>query len=280
MSRKVGIVIDSTFGVSKEYKKNNNITVVPLKVIIENTEYIDGEIDPNIVIKALGNQKSVKTSQPSPEAFIKAYEAQLENYDEVICLTLSSALSGTFNSANLAKTIIENKNVYVVDSETTISGGVYLVEQLIAFLDLGKKAEEGIKHLEVLKEKGSLIFTVDNLQQLVTNGRLTKVQAFIGNILKVKPILRFRRGVLSVEHKARSFNNVLKYLVDQVDQLRTNGKVSILINYVDQSEKAKELQHEIFQLSEDVEVRLAGIVSPVISAHVGLGGLGIYLTNE
>jgi DegV family protein with EDD domain len=280
MSRTVGIVIDSTFGVTKEFQKKNNISVVPLKVIIEDKEFVDGELDPKLVIKALTEQKSLKTSQPSPEAFINAYEAQLKDYDEVIALTLSSALSGTFNSANLAKTIIENDKVFTVDSETTISGGVYLVEKLVEFLNSGKSAEEGIKYLESIKDKGSLIFTVDNLQQLVANGRLNKVQAFIGNMLKVKPILRFRRGVLSVEHKARSFNNVLKYLVDQVDQLRVNGEVSILINYVDQSEKAKELQHEIYQLSKDVSVRLAGIVSPVISAHVGLGGLGIYLTNE
>lgn len=280
MSRTVGIVVDSTFGLPKAYVKEKGITVVPLKVYIEDKEYVDGTIDPQVIVDALHAGKTLKTSQPSPEAFVKAYEEQLETYKEVICLTLSSTLSGTFNSANLAKTIIENDAVHAVDSETTISGGVYLTEQLIAFLETGKTAAEALVYLEELKEKGSIIFTVDNLQQLVKSGRLSKVQAFIGNVLKIKPILRFRRGVLDVEHKARAFANVLKYLTEEAAKLLEKGKTVILINYVDVADKAKELQHEINQLSKDIVVRMAGVISPVVAAHIGLGGLGIYLTNE
>jgi DegV family protein with EDD domain len=280
MSRKVGIVVDSTFGLAKAYVEEKNITVVPLKVYIEEKEYVDGTIDPQVIVDALRDQKTLKTSQPSPEAFVKAYEEQLEAYEQVICLTLSSTLSGTFNSANLAKTIIENEHVYAVDSETTISGGIYLVERLVAFLETGKTAQEALTLLEELKNKGSIIFTVDNLQQLVKSGRLSRLQAIIGNALKIKPILRFRRGVLDVEHKARAFANVLKYLSGEAAKLLEQGKTIILINYVDVADKAKELQHEINQLSKDIVVRMAGVISPVVAAHIGLGGLGIYLTNE
>lgn len=280
MKSKVGLVVDSTFGVPQAFQHEHQIIVVPLKVIIEDKEYVDGQVDPELIISALRDKKSVKTSQPSPEAFLQAYEKQLESFDEVLCLTLSSSLSGTFNSANLAKTIIDKENVYAVDSETTISGGVYLVEKLVEFFQQGKDVSDALPYIESLKEQGSIIFTVDNLQQLVASGRLSKIQAMIGNFLKVKPILRFRRGVLELEHKVRSFNNVLKYLIEQIKLLQENGNVSILINYVDVPDKAKELQHEIYQHSKDIPVRLAGLISPVISAHVGLGGLGIYLTNE
>jgi len=281
MTRKVGLVVDSTFGLDEKFVKKENIIVVPLKIIIDSAEYTDGEIDPNVVVKALQEKKQVKTSQPAPELFKAAYEKQLETYDEVLCLTLSKTLSGTINSANLAKTILDNDKVIVVDTESTINGSGYLAEKVLAYLNEGRSASEAVSYLSELKEQGSLVFTVDNLLTLYQNGRLSKVSAYIGNILKIKPILRFRRGVLDVEHKARSFNNVILYLLKQVEMLLEYGKdVVVRIAYVDRATEAKELEQEIYQLGDNIHVKITGIISPVISAHVGLGGLGIYLAYE
>lgn len=280
MQRKIGLVVDSTFGLSQAFIKEHQISVVPLKVLIDDKEYIDGNIDPDVVVKALQEGKHVKTSQPAPELFIQAYEEQLKTFSQVLCITLSKTLSGTVNSASLAQTILENQNVYVVDSETTINGGLYLAEQMISYLNEGHNITDALSYLEELKDRGSLIFTVDNLQTLVKNGRLGKVQAFIGNVLKIKPILRFRKGVLDLEHKVRSFKNVILYLTDEVKKMNLLGKVTVYIAFVDRSVEAKELEHELFQLGEQVNVKITGVISPVISAHVGLGGLGIYLTNE
>jgi DegV family protein with EDD domain len=280
MQRKVGIVVDSTFGLDPKYVKDNQIIVVPLNVLIDNKEYIDGEIHPDVVVDALQNKKTVKTSQPAPELFLKAFEDQLKRYEDVICMTISKSLSGTFNSANLAKTLVESEHVYIEDTESNINGAAYLAEKLIEYLDEGHSVQEGLRHLGELKEKGSLVFTVDNLQQLVTNGRLSRVQGFIGNILKIKPILRFSRGVLAVEAKVRSFNNVVLYLLNETKKLMVFGKVVVRIAYVDRSTEAKILEHELFQLGENVTIKITGVISPVVSAHVGLGGLGIYITNE
>ncbi|MFA5471105.1 MAG: DegV family protein [Acholeplasmataceae bacterium] len=281
MTRKVGLVVDSTFGLDETLVKTEKITVAPLKVVIESEEYIDGQINPDLVVKALQEKKQVKTSQPSPDLFVKAYEKQLETYDEVLCLTLSKTLSGTVNSATLAKTILNSDKVFVVDTESTINGSGYLAEKVLEYLNEGHSASEALSYLEQLKEQGSLIFTVDNLQTLHLNGRLSKVSAVIGNILKIKPILRFRRGVLDVEHKVRSFNNVLLYLIKQVEGLLEYGKdVVVRIAYVDRSTEAKQLEHEIYQLGDKVHVKITGVISPVVSAHVGLGGLGIYLAYE
>jgi len=280
MQRKVGIVVDSTFGLDPKYVKDNQIIVVPLNVLIDNKEYIDGEIHPDIVVDALQNKKTVKTSQPAPELFLKAFEDQLKRYEDVICMTISKSLSGTINSANLAKTLVESEHVYIEDTESNINGAAYLAEKLIEYLDEGHSVQEGLRHLGELKEKGSLIFTVDNLQQLVFNGRLSRVQGFIGNILKIKPILRFSRGVLAVEAKVRSFNNVVLYLLNETKKLMVFGKVVVRIAYVDRSTEAKILEHELFQLGENVTIKITGVISPVVSAHVGLGGLGIYITNE
>ena len=280
MERKVGLVVDSTFGISTTYAKEHHITIVPLKVLIDAKEYVDGHIDADIVVQALTEGKHVKTSQPTPELFMKAFEEQLIKYDEVLCLTISKTLSGTFNSATLGQTLLENKHVIVVDSETTINGGMYMTEEMIKYLDQGHSLSDALVYLELLKQKGSLVFTVDNLQTLQRNGRIGKVQAMIGNVLKIKPILRFKNGVLDLEHKVRSFKNVIIYLVDEVKRMMRHGKVTVYIAYVDRSVEAKELEHAIYQLGDNITVKITGVISPVVSAHVGLGALGIYLTNE
>lgn len=279
--RKVGIVVDSTFGLKEKYVKEQNISVVRLKVIIGSQEYEDGYFDPEKVVEALHEKVSIKTSQPTPEQFMTAMREQLEKYDEVICVTLSKTLSGTLNSATLAATILENPKVHVIDSESTINGGAYLTEKLVEYLDEGHNAEEGLQKLEELKDKGSLIFTVNDLQTLHNNGRLGLVSTFIGNILRIKPILRFRRGVLDVEHKVRGESKAMEYLVTEAKKLLEFGKqVIVRIAYVDRSVEAKELEHEIYQLGDKISVKITGVISPVVSAHVGLGGLGVYLAYE
>lgn len=280
-SRKVGVVVDSTFRLDDAYVKENNIGVASLKVMIGDAEYVDGAFDPELVVKALHEHIKVKTSQPSPDLFIEAYKKQLETYDEVVCLTISKSLSGTFNSANLAQTILDDERVIVIDTESAISGSLYLTEKLVEFLNEGKSAREASVYIETLKAQGSVIFTVDNLQTLHDNGRLSRLQAAIGNILKIKPILRFRRGVLEVEQKVRGFSKAAKYLVDEVKNMIDLGKKAIVrIAFVDKSVEAKELELELFQLGEQVDVKITGLISPVVSAHVGLGGLGIYLAFE
>lgn len=279
--RKVGIVIDSTFGVEASYVKKHHISVVPLKVIIGDEEFEDGSFDPEKIVEAFHEKKSIKTSQPTPEQFINAINEQLEKYEEVICMTLSKSLSGTLNSATLASTIIENPNVHVVDSETTINGGAYLTEKLVEFLDEGHHAVEGLAELESLKEKGSLIFTVNDLQTLHRNGRLGMISALIGNILRIKPILSFKRGVLELEHKVRGVSKAMDYLANESKKLLEYGKkVIVRIAFVDRSLEAKELEHTIYQLSDKISVKITGVISPVVSAHVGLGGLGVYLAHE
>ena len=126
--------------------------------------------------------------------------------------------------------------------------------------------------------KGSLIFTVNDLQTLHNNGRLGLISTFIGNILKIKPILRFKEGILVLEHKVRGIPKAMEYLVNETKKLLEFGKqVIVRIAFVDRSIEAKELEHNIYQLGDRISVKITGVISPVVSAHVGLGGLGVYL---
>lgn len=279
--RKIGFVVDSTLGVSKEVAKEIGITVVSLKVLIDEDSYIDGEFDYNYVIQGLADKKIIRTSQPAPYQFIDAVNSEFaKGYEDVVILTLSKQLSGTYNSANLAKLTMQNDHVHVLDTQTTIQGGEYILSEALTLANEGKDIKDVLENIENNINNGSLFFTVDNLSVLVRNGRLSKMSSLIGNVLHIKPILRFKLGELTVEHKSRGFQKVLDYIVNNVKKTAENFILNIRIGYVDQMEKANELLEILKQEVKDATVKLMGAISPVIAAHVGLGGLGIYVNAQ
>lgn len=272
--RKVGFVIDSTFTF-----KTKDISVVPLKVIIDGAEHVEGQISNDLVVDALKNNRDLKTSQPTPNSYVEAYEHQLSlGYEHVICLTISSTLSGTINGANVAKDIVDNEKITVIDTQSASVGATAVLENALAYAETGKSVEEVIAYINESVKKGSVIFSVDNLSTLVKNGRLSKVSAFIGGLLRVKPILRFKEGVLTVESKARGILGVFKYITAQVAEMVEKHDVVVRITYVDNLAYAEEMEKSILDLNNDkIDVQVRGIVSTVMAAHIGLGGMGIYL---
>lgn len=272
--RKIGFVVDSTFGY-----KGSEATVVPLNVFIDDKEYVDGEFDGSLVVEALEKDLKMSTSQPSPNAFLNAYEKELaKGYEHVICLTIASSLSGTFNSANLGKDILENDNVTIIDTKTVNLGSEYILEEAIKYANLGKSLEEVIEYINDLISKGSIIFSVDNLQTLVKGGRLGRLSALIGSVLKIKPILRFKEGILNVEAKVRGLMGVFKYITNQVSELLTGEKVVVRITYVDNKGYAENLERMINDLNDNnLDVNITGQLNASVAAHIGLGGMGIYL---
>lgn len=273
--RKIGFVIDSTFGYKGKFA-----SIVPLKVIIDNKEYVDGTIGEGILVDALKNNKSITTSQPSPNLFVQAFEDELEKYDHVICLTVSKTLSGTFNSANLAKDISEKENITIIDTETVTEGALYIFEELLKLAEEGKSLEEVLGEFKRIKANGSIIFSVDDLSTLVKGGRLGKISGIIGSLLRIKPILRFKEGVLTVETKVRGLMSAFKYILDQAKVLVEHSNIVVRITYVDNRGYADQIYEMFKELNnEKIDVKIGGTLSPVVAAHIGLGGMGIYLAK-
>lgn len=274
--KKIGFIVDSTFGY-----KGNLAKVVPLNVYVDDKEYVDGTFDNNIIVDALKNNKEIKTSQPSPSLYLKSFEEMLENYEHVICLTLSSSLSGTYNSARLAASMLDDETkVTVIDTKTVNIGSNYILEEAIKLRDNNKSKDEIINHINNLIKKGSIIFSVDDLDTLVKGGRLSKLNAFIGNIFKIKPMLRFKEGVLNVEARVRGLMGVFKYITNEIKKV-IEEKLIIRITYVDNLDYANTLLERINNLnSNNIDVKITGELTAAVSAHIGLGGMGIYLIGK
>lgn len=280
--KKLGIVVDSTFKLDQAFIEKEQIEVVYLDILVDNKIYKDGEISNEAIYEALGRNQKVTTSQPTPNRFKEAYEKLInEGYEHVICLTISASLSGTFNSANLAKDMLEDSSkVTVFDTKTAICGSEYITEALALLREKEESLETLLPKFKDKMATGSVMFTVDDLGILVKSGRLSKIQGMIGNLLKIKPILRFEQGKLEVEHKVRSNDNVIKYLINEVGKLQEKAKTVVKIAYTTTNDMALLLEKEIKAKYQDVKVSFSGKISAVVAVHVGSAGLGIYLTNE
>jgi len=281
--KKIGLIVDSTFGLNEELIKKEDVLVIPLTVYMNEVPQDDGTITVEQIVDAFNSKVDFKTSQPTPEAFLKAMDKHLESYEEVLILCLAKNLSGTYNSAMLAKDMCKKpEKVTVFDTESTSGGGLYFVEHFSRMRSEGKSLEEIVKHLETLKSKGMYFVTVDNLKYLVKGGRISATKAVIGNLLKKKPVLKFKDGKLELDKTVRSFVGVKNYIHEQASELSEEGKLglTVYISYVDDRERAESVKSKLEELGTKTHAKIVGHVSPVISAHVGLGALGIYIAKD
>jgi DegV family protein with EDD domain len=280
---KIGFIVDSTFTIDKAFAKKHDIHIVPLTVFINGTPHLDGTVTVKDLEQAFLNNADLKTSQPTPEQYVTAYESQLKKYDQLLVLTLAKSLSGTFNSATLAKESVDGgSKITIFDTESTGAGGLYFMEQLAELREKEADIKKLVAKAEEIRNKGLFFITVDDLKYLIKGGRITKTKAMIGNLLKKKPILKFKSGKLELEQTVRAFAGVKQFIVDEAKKLleASKKKVVVYINFVDDEERAKVVKESLLELGNRISIRIVGTVSPVVSAHVGLGTLGIYLVTE
>ena len=213
----VQIIVDSTADFSAKEIEKRQITCIPMTVTFGNEQYIDGvDLTKEEFFVKLTNEKEFpKTSQPSPAKFADCFEEAKENGDDVVAILVSGALSGTVQSATIAKDIAEHDGVYIVDSKSATLGIRLLVDRAVRMRDQGKSAKEIAEALDELKARVRLFAGLDTLEYLRKGGRIGKVTATAGMLLQIKPILTFAKdGQLTSVAKVRGRNQVIDKLVE------------------------------------------------------------------
>ena len=211
----IRILVDS----SSDILVNNseNITVVPLSITLDNKTYLDGvELGHDEFYNMLVNTDDFpKSSQPAPQLFVDAFEKAKANNDTLICIMLSSGVSGTYQSAVLAKNIVEYDNIYIIDSLTGSAGTILLATEAQKMIAQNLPVKEIVAKLEELKNHTMVYLSVETLEYLYKGGRLDKTAALVGSIAKVKPIIYVtREGTIGVAGKAIGNNRAMNALVD------------------------------------------------------------------
>ncbi len=279
---KVRIVADSCCEFPQELKKEAECVNVPLTLIIDDHEIIDDEtFDQQSFLKLVAGCKGVPRSAcPSPESYLKAFECDA---DCIFVITLSSALSGSYNSAELAKELYdeehkeEGKRIHVFDSKTASGGEAQiairineLMKQGLDFNEIVEKCEEGIRNTRTF-------FVLESLEIFRKNGRLSNTKAFAANMLNLKPVCEGVNGSVEPAAIQRGIKNALKKMVElSLEGLKDTKERILIINHCNCRERASAVLADFVSRAE-FKAAMIMDTAGVSSLYAADGGIIISL---
>lgn len=214
---KVRIIVDSTADVSEKIR--GRLTVVPLTVHFGDEEYIDGVTisRQEFYEKLIESDVLPSTSQATPAAFASVFAEVAANGESAVVLTISSKLSGTYQSAMIAAEDYPD-NIFVVDGKSAATGSGILAELALRLADSGMEAKEIADRLTEERENVCLIALLDTLEYLKRGGRISKAVAFAGGILSIKPVIGLREGEVIMLGKARGSKQGNNLLIKEIEE--------------------------------------------------------------
>lgn len=277
----IRIVIDSTSDVTEEIIRKHNLKMVPLTVNFENESYLDKvELSSKDFFEKLGkSEKLPTTSQVSPGAFAETFSEILLEGDQVLGIFLASELSGTYDSARIAKDMIGSDNIRIMDSKSVCLGAFTLILKAIELVEQNKDIDEIVDELEKVKDKIVAIAVLDTLKYLEKGGRLSKGQAVVGSILNIKPILEIKDGKLTVLEKIRGRNKIVKWVDEWIEKNNYGlSDKTVLLFYAQDRDSIKSIR-ENFEENYKIKNIIEQEVGAVIGTHTGPGVLGIAFLN-
>ena len=281
-TRTVAIVTDSTCDLAHDVAEAHGITVVPLNVHFGETVYLD-QVDittDEFMDKMSSSSALPTTSQPSVGAFEAAFQkaAEEQGVADIVCVTISSKLSGTFQSASIAgQNLAGTINVEVVDSSSAASGLGFQALRAAELADTGMGAREIAEILRNEINRYQLIFFVETLEHLRRGGRIGKAAQMVGSLLQLKPLLRLDEGVIVPFERTRTRSKAIKALEAYVAEAGPIDGLAVLYNTT--PDDAQALANAIGVHTPGKDVTLAKI-SPVIATHIGPGVLGVAIKEQ
>ena len=272
----VRIIVDSSTNVSEKYREK--IQFVPLTVRFGDREYLDGVALSKHQFYEMLVESDVlpTTSQATPAAFADCFEAIASAGDSAVVITLSSKLSGTYQSAVLATE--DYPNIYVVDSQSVAIGTGVLAQYAVELAQQGMGAEEIAQVLTQQREKVCVVALLDTLEYLKKGGRISKTVAFAGGMLNIKPVVTIQDGAVALIGKARGSRNGNNLLVEKI---REAGGVDferpVLLGYTGLSSALLEKYVDDSKaLWADHVDKLDGcLLCSVIGTHAGPGAVAV-----
>lgn len=279
----VKILTDSTCYIGEELKKSLDIRVVSLNVTFDTTSFKETDIINKDFYKMMDEKGIPISSQPTVADLYAEMKSVTDKGDKLLCIFLSSKMSGTYSTAHIARDmVLEDNNaaeIEILDSKSNC--------MQLGFADIvaARTAKEGEDLKEVKKaaeeniKKSRFLFIPDNLVYLKKGGRIGGASALIGNILKIIPILTVENGVTTVYTKVRTKKKALeKMLLKVLEDIKNYGLGEIVVHHINCYSDAKALAGNIANLLK-TEVKIYDI-GPVIGLHVGPGAIGIAYYTE
>ncbi len=237
------IVVDSCCELPEECKKDARFEIIPLGLEVGGYEIQDDDKfdQKDFLARVAACPQCPKSSCPSPEKYRESYNSAAE---EVYVVTLSSHLSGSYNSAELGKSLYEEKygekKIHVVDSESASCGETQLALKIAEYKEAGLSFEEVVDKIEVFKRQMRTYFVLDNLETLRKNGRLSGVKALVASTLNIKPVMVGNLGTIEQKGQAIGINKALAKMADNiVSDVAKPQERTLMIAHCNCPERAK-----------------------------------------
>lgn len=286
----IKIIGDSTCDLSQEIIQKYDISLASLIIDIEGKIYRDKiDIKPDEFYNIIEElDKYPTTAMPSPTEYLNIIKQAVENeYKEIICICMSSGTSGSYQSAVIAKEYFFDENpkstvkIHIVDSKSMSHGSGWLILKSARLREKGATFEELIEFNETYKTNVKHFLSVDDLDHLVKSGRLTNASAFVGKILKLKPIMTMKKGKGSIVAKERGIKKVLKHYISEFIK-RNDWDITdfIIIGYTSDIKLAENLKYKIIKetnFTGDIFIMQMGVA---VGTHVGLGAISMYFIEK
>ncbi len=269
---KVKIVCDSSAGLTDEEIQKYNITIVPLTVMIDGTIYVERETISNDQFPELmKNAKSLpKTSQPPIGKFVDAFDKLGADGSEVLCVTMMESISGTVHAAEQAATMTKTK-VTVYDSQTTDQGMAFQIVAAAKVLENGGSVTDAVDKMKDVLAKSKLYLAIDNLDNLVAGGRISKFAGALSNLLNIKVMLQVAGGQIHIIMKGRGTKAIHKEWDRILKEMQAGPKpVKIGISHVEGDKEVARLKAQLEEMYPDAHIVVRETV-PIIATHTGMG---------
>lgn len=276
----IKIVTDSTAELTQDVIEQLGITVVPLTIHVDGQDYLDGvTLSAEEFIGKMKQSKELpKSSQPSAGTFTEIYDELGKDGSEILSIHMTGGMSGTVKSAESAASITSS-NVTVVDSRFISHALAFQVKEAARLAQQGKSMGEILRHLDRVRENTRLFVVVDTLDNLVKGGRIGKGRAMLGSLLSIKPIASLAGGEYTPVAKARSYKQVITYLMNEFTKDSAAKRVKAVgIAQADGYQMATPLK-EAIEATGFKDVKLS-FTTPVISTHTGPGAIGFMYLLE
>ena len=277
----IRVLVDSSSDYMQAEAQKNNLEFVPLTVMINDVTYKSGVelTHDEFYEKLIDGKEFPKTAQPSPQDFLTIFEDAKEKGDDVICILLSSALSGTCQSAHLAKNMADYDNIYIIDSLSAIAGMRIMAEYAVKLSSEGIPASEIAEKIEAVKSKVKIVAGVATLEYLCRGGRLSRTAATIGELANLKPILTVKpEGVLEVLGKTLGRVKAINYILNQLENSTVDTEFPMYSVYTYGTENVEKLENKLSIEGYRIDNRCQ--IGASIGAHVGPGAFGVVFVEK
>ncbi len=272
----ISLVVDSTTDLPTDFYEKNKVKMVPLTTRFENKVYRDWyDLRPSEFYKLLREASTIsKTSQPTPQEFIDAYnELKNQGAEAIISLHLSAKLSGTVNSAEVARDQVDIP-VHIIDSKFIGGGIAFILLKLIELRDRGSSLEEMLTTAQDMISKIRCLGYLETLKYLEMGGRIGKAKSFLGTMLDLKPILCIEDGIIAPFRRERGTKKALKSMVQGFQELSANlQNIYISLAHADAQERLQEVKAMLKEITPQAQFVLEQEIGSVLGTYTGPGAI-------